>query len=96
MFIDSVGIESADLEDEFLLSISMAFHVTMSWGKATDHHALARMIREIEVSNDSVAWMYLCQYSFWVGQSVVLLLTRLFSDKVKFLHLKINYLKASP
>jgi len=65
VFIDSVGIESADLKDEFLLSI-----FTMSWGKATDHHALARMIREIEVSNDSVAWMYLCQYSFWVGSQL--------------------------
>ena len=70
MFIDSVVIENADLEDELLLSISTAFHVTTSWGKATDHHALARMIREIEVSNDSVAWMYLCQYSFWVGSQL--------------------------
>lgn len=50
-FIDTLGIESADVKDE-------AFRTTKMQGKAADCHMLLRMIRKIEVFRFGCNFLY--------------------------------------
>ena len=48
----SVGIKSADLEDEFLFLNFEGFCVTMMRRNATECHVLVRVVRQIKMSTD--------------------------------------------
>ena len=52
MFVDTVGIKSADLEDKFLLQSFVAFRTAQMWEEAANRHMLFRMIWGIKVSRD--------------------------------------------
>ena len=57
-FIDTLGIESADVKDEFVFYSFAAFRTTKMQGKAADCHMLLRMIRKIEVFRFGCNFLY--------------------------------------
>ena len=52
VFIDTMGIKSANLKDEFLFYSFAAFQSAQTLGKAADCQMMLRMIREIKLSRN--------------------------------------------
>lgn len=57
-FFDTLGIESADVKDEFVFYSFAAFRTTKMQEKAADCHMLLRMIRKIKVVRFGCNFLY--------------------------------------
>ena len=85
VFIDTMGIKSANLKDKFLFYSFAAFQSAQTLGKAADCQMLLRMIREIKLSSN---WLRYILHSFLHHKGVLRIqLSRCFTKMFRMLQI---------